>query len=175
MMRWFALLAVATSVAAVVSVVSVGFGRDPSVVSSQSVSRPAPELAGATLDGGRFDLAQQRGEVVLVNVWASWCGPCRTEYPVLAAAARDLGRRGLVVVGVNTQDTPTNARAFLREMGGAEYPSVRDDDGTRAVGWGTFGVPETFVVDRAGTVRSRVAGEVTAEWIDQNVVPLLER
>ena len=175
MMRWLGLVAVVAGVAAAVSVVSVGFGRDPSIVSSQSMSKPAPELAGATLEGGRFDLAEQRGKVVLVNVWASWCGPCRTEYPVLEAAARGLGPRGLVVVGINTQDTREKARAFLREMGGAVYPSVPDNDGTHAINWGTFGVPETFVVDRDGTVRARLAGEVTAEWIDQNVVTLLDR
>ncbi len=175
MMRWFGLVAAVTAVGAAVAVVSVGFGRDPSIVRSQAVSRPAPELTGATLDGGRFDLAQQRGQVVLVNVWASWCGPCRTEYPVLAAAARGLGPRGLVVVGINTQDTRAKAQEFVREMGGAAYPSVRDEDGTHAIDWGTFGVPETFVVDRDGTVRARLPGEVTAKWIDQYVVPLLER
>ncbi len=127
------------------------------------------------MERGRFDLAEQRGQVVLVNVWASWCGPCRTEFPVLAAAARDLGPRGLVVVGINTQDSREKAQAFLREMGGAAYPSLSDTDGTHAINWGTFGVPETFLVDRDGTVRERLAGEVTAEWIDQNVVPLLDR
>ncbi len=175
MMRWLGLVAVVVGVAAAVSVAAVGFGRDPSVVSSHVVSKPAPELAGPTLDRKRFDLAEQRGQVVLVNVWASWCGPCRTEYPVLVAAAEGLGPRGLVVVGINTQDSRDKAQAFLQELGGAAYPSVSDDDGTHAINWGTFGVPETFLVDRDGTVRTRLAGEVTAEWIDQNVVPLLDR
>ncbi len=174
MMRWLGFVAAVAVVAAAVSVASVGFGRDPSIVPSQALSKPAPELAGATLEGGRFDLDEKRGQVVLVNVWASWCEPCRAEYPVLEAAARGLGSRGLVVVGINTQDTGDKARAFVREMGGAAYPSVRDDDGTHAINWGTFGVPETFVVDRDGTVRARLPGEVTAEWIDQNVVPLLD-
>ena len=68
-----------------------------------------------------------------------------------------------------------DAEGFLREMGGEAYPSVVDVDGRHAVDWGTFGIPETFVVDDTGTVRARLVGEVTPQWIDQHVVPLLER
>lgn len=156
-----------------VAVLSTGFGRDPSVVPSTLIAKPAPALAGPTLDGGRFDLAALRGRVVLVNVWASWCPPCRAEYPVLVAASRALGPRGLSVVGINTQDNSDRARAFLQELGGEIYPSVLDANGRLAVQWGTFGVPETFVVDAAGNVRARGIGEVNAQWIDENVVPLL--
>lgn len=173
MRRWMLLAAVVAGVAALVAVLSDGFGRDPSVVPSNFVSEPAPALAGPTLDGGHYDLAQDPAEAVLVNVWASWCGPCKAEYPVLAAAAEGLGPRGLSVVGINTQDKPEDARAFLEEMGGEVYPSVADFDGRHAVDWGTFGIPETFVVDDTGTVRARLVGEVTPEWIDQFVVPLL--
>lgn len=165
---------VVVCVAAAVSVLSTGFGRDARVVPSAVVAEPAPGLAGATLDGGSYDLSRERGKVVLVNVWASWCGPCKAEYPVLVDAARGLRNRGLSVVGINTQDDPASARRFLDEMGGEVYPSVVDADGRLAVDWGTFGVPETFVVDKAGTVRARVVGEVTAAWIEQNVVPMLE-
>ncbi len=173
MKRWIVLAAV-LGVAAAVSVVSDGFGKDPSVVPSNFVSEPAPDLAGATLDGGRYDLHEDPADVVLVNVWASWCGPCKAEYPVLAAAARGLESRGLSVVGINTQDEPEDAKAFLREMGGEVYPSVLDDEGRHAVDWGVFGIPETFVVDSTGTVRARQVGEVTSAWIEQNVVPLLD-
>lgn len=174
MKRLLVLAAALAGVAAVVSVFSSGFGRDPSVVPSNFVSAPAPDLAGPTLGGGRYDLDRDPAEVVLVNVWASWCGPCRAEYPVLAAAARGLEARGLSVVGINTQDKPQDARAFLQEMGGEVYPSVVDVEGRHAVDWGTFGVPETFVVDATGTVRARKVGEVTSAWIDQHVVPLLD-
>ncbi|ANH39250.1 Thiol:disulfide interchange protein DsbE [Nocardioides dokdonensis FR1436] len=174
MRRWLVLAAAVLGIAAVVSVLSDGFGRDPSVVPSNFVAQPAPDLAGPTLDGGTYDLDEHRTEVVLVNVWASWCAPCRAEHPVLAAAAEGLGSRGLTVVGINTQDTPEKARAFLREMGGEAYPSVLDRDGRHAVDWGTFGVPETFVIDETGTVRARQVGEVTPAWIEQHVVPLLD-
>lgn len=174
MRRWLAMGTALVGVAAAVSVLATGFGRDPSVVPSNFVSEPAPALAGETLDGGHYDLAEDPADAVLVNVWASWCGPCRAEFPVLAAAARDLAPRGLSVVGVNTQDEREDAERFLAEMGGEAYPSVADRDGRHAVNWGTFGIPETFVVDDTGTVRARLVGEVTPEWIDQNVVPLLE-
>ena len=171
--RWFTLAMGVVTVALVVSVLATGFGRDPSVVPSNFVSKPAPQLAGVTLDGQQYDLRQDPGDVVLVNVWASWCGPCRDEYPVLEAAAQGLGPRGLSLVGINTQDSRPDAERFLAQMGGADYPSVVDLDGRHALDWGVFGVPETFVVDHTGTVRARLVGEVTPEWIDQNVVPLL--
>ncbi len=174
MRRWVVLAAAVLGIAAVVSVLSDGFGRDPSVVPSNFVAEPAPDLVGPTLDGGSYDLDDHRSEVVLVNVWASWCGPCRTEYPVLAAAAEGLRSRGLTVVGINTQDLSGKAEEFLRDMGGEVYPSVIDEDGRHAVEWGTFGVPETFVIDGTGTVRARQVGEVTPAWIDQHVVPLLD-
>lgn len=174
MRRWAVLGVALVAVAAAASVVAHGFGRDPSVVPSSFVSQQAPDLAGPTLDGGDYDLDEQLTPAVLVNVWASWCAPCRAEHPVLAAAVESLGPRGLSVVGINTQDRPEQARAFLREMGGAAYPSVVDQDGRHAVEWGTFGVPETFVLDGTGTVRAHLVGEVSPAWIDQHVVPLLE-
>jgi cytochrome c biogenesis protein CcmG/thiol:disulfide interchange protein DsbE len=174
-LRW-ALMLVLVVIAVVVAVVlSAGFGRDPTVVQSVLLDRPAPPLAGATLGGGRFDIGDHRGEVVLVNVWASWCGPCRDEYPVLEAADRQLGPRGLAVVGINTQDSETAAQAFLDELGGQNFPSVLDPDGRIAVEWGTFGVPETFVVDRDGRLRAKMVGPVTRQWINGNVVPLLDQ
>jgi cytochrome c biogenesis protein CcmG/thiol:disulfide interchange protein DsbE len=161
--------------AIVAAVLSTGFGRDPTVVQSVLLDRPTPPLAGPTLGGGRFDLGDHRGKVVLVNVWASWCVPCRQEYPVLEEADGALGSRGLQVVGINTQDTEADAKAFLDELGGENFPSVVDTDGRIAVEWGTFGVPETFVVDRDGRVRTKVVGAVTREWIAANVVLLLEQ
>jgi cytochrome c biogenesis protein CcmG/thiol:disulfide interchange protein DsbE len=79
----------------------------------------------------------------------------------------------LTVVGINTQDNDAEAQVFLDELGGANFPSVLDHDGRIAVDWGTFGVPETFVVDRDGRLRAKVVGAVTTEWIAANVGPLL--
>ena len=169
---WFVLvMAIAAVVAAVLS---VGLERDPTVVQSVLLDQPAPALSGPTLDGGTLALQDYRGDVVLVNVWASWCAPCRREYPVLEQASRKLTPHGLQVLGINTQDNMANAKAFLDELGGANFPSIVDPDGRIAVEWGTFGVPETFLVDREGRLRSRVIGEISSQWISANVVPLLD-
>lgn len=134
---------------------------------------PAPDLQGTTLDGGTFDLADWRGQVVLVNVWASWCVPCQQEQPLLVSSYRELAPRGLQIVGINVRDKPEQARAFMQEFGQAPWPSVQDPDGRHAVDWGTFALPETYLVDPDGTVVAKAVGELDAAWIQQNVAPLL--
>jgi len=169
---WIAVLAALAATVAVVF--SVGFGRDPSVVGSVLINKPAPPLHGTTLDGTTLDLRSYRGKLVLVNVWASWCAACRTEHPVLAATQQTYASRGLQIIGVDMSDKPADARRFLTEMGGAAYPSVQDPNAQIAIGWGTFGVPETYVVDRRGTIREKVVGAVSTAWVDTHVVPLLD-
>jgi cytochrome c biogenesis protein CcmG/thiol:disulfide interchange protein DsbE len=137
------------------------------------LDRPAPDLQGTTLDGETFDLADGRGQVVLVNVWASWCVPCQQEQPLLVSSYRELAPRGLQIVGINVRDKPEEARAFMQEFGQAPWPSVQDPDGRRAVDWGTFALPETYLVDVDGTVVAKAVGELDAAWIQQNVTPLL--
>lgn len=173
--RWPWLALAAAAGVAVTAVLGTGFGRDPSVVESVLLDKPAPPLAGPTLDGGRFDLADHRGRVVVINVWASWCEPCRREYPLLEQAARELGPRGVQLVGIDTQDTVEDAKAFLEEMGGENFPNVLDPDSRVALEWGVFGVPETFVVDRNGWLRAKHIGELPPGWIDAAVLPLLGR
>ena len=134
---------------------------------------PAPPLAGTTLDGGAFDLADWRGQVVLVNVWASWCVPCQQEQPLLVSSYRELAPRGLQIVGINVRDKPEEARAFMQKFGQAPWPSVQDPDGRRAVDWGTFALPETYLVDSGGTIVAKAVGELDAAWIRDNVAPLL--
>jgi cytochrome c biogenesis protein CcmG/thiol:disulfide interchange protein DsbE len=148
-------------------------GSDPDAGESVLVGHPAPALSGRTLDGARFDLARWRGEIVLVNVWGSWCGPCRQEQPLLAAAYSSLQARGLHMVGIDVKDRTADARAFLATYGQATWPSVADPDGAHAVDWGTFALPETYLVGRDGTVVAKSVGPVTADWIDREVVPLL--
>jgi cytochrome c biogenesis protein CcmG, thiol:disulfide interchange protein DsbE len=137
------------------------------------VGRPAPVLAGPTLAGGSLDLADLRGGVVLVNVWASWCGPCRQELPLLVTAERRLGARGLALVGIDIRDGRRQAREVLAAAAGDPARSVVDPQGVLAARWQVAGVPETIVVDAHGIVRSRHLGTVTERWIDEVVVPLL--
>ena len=135
----------------------------------------APALRGTGFDGQVVDLSDLRGNVVLVNIWASWCAPCRREMPLLASIARQQADGGLRVVGVNTNDRREAAQDFLADIGGSgRVLHIYDPDGEHAVEWGSRGVPETFVVDARGRVVERHFGEVTQEWLQKSVLPLLD-
>ncbi|MFI7427677.1 TlpA family protein disulfide reductase [Micromonospora sp. NPDC049836] len=134
----------------------------------------APALTGTTLDGARFDLAALHGQVVLVNVFASWCGPCRDELPLLAETARRWSPNGLRVVGLNLRDGPDAVRALLQEARAGDALTVLPDpDGARAIEWGVRGVPETYLVDRDGRIVAHQPGVVTRQWLDDRLSPLL--
>lgn len=125
------------------------------------------QVSGTTLDGAHFDLADQRGKVVVVNVWGSWCAPCRAEAKTLAAAAADLTPQGVVFVGINTRDTSKDsARAFDRTYG-ITYPSIYDPFGKTLVAFrGTItptAIPSTIVIDPQGRIAASVLGELTSK------------
>ncbi|MCU7730286.1 TlpA family protein disulfide reductase [Actinoplanes sp. KI2] len=150
---------------------STGGRRD--IPQAQPRDEPAPALRGTTLTGSSFDLARQHGKVVLVNVWASWCDPCRQELPALAAAQRQWAAQGFTVAGIDMRDNVESARRMLTEAGAQDLTSVTDPQGAAAVAWGARGVPESFLVDRSGRVRWWVQGEVDAGWLRQQVPELL--
>ncbi|MCL4545014.1 MAG: TlpA family protein disulfide reductase [Chloroflexi bacterium] len=118
----------------------------------------APDFTLTLFDGDSFRLAEQRGKVV-VNFWASWCVPCRNETPRLEAAARQYQSRGLLVVGVDTEDTATDARAFIRQFG-LTYPTGPDQGLTITQAYGVSGLPTTFFVSRTGQIERRWLGEL---------------
>lgn len=124
---------------------------------------PAPRLSGRTLDGDEYDLRDDTGHVVVVNVWGSWCGPCREETPDLVRLARAYEARGVRFVGVDTRDNAAAANAFVRAFD-VPYPSVVDDGTVTLQLRGvvpTSAVPSTIVVDGSGRVAARVIGRVT--------------
>jgi cytochrome c biogenesis protein CcmG/thiol:disulfide interchange protein DsbE len=170
--RLWRMLALLVTVA-VVGLVLVTRLEGPPPTRSVLLGAPARSLTGTTLDGGTFDLADWRGQVVLVNVWASWCVPCQQEQPLLVSSYRELAPRGLHIVGINVRDEPEEARAFMQKFGQAPWPSVQDPDGRRAVDWGTFALPETYLVDTSGTIVAKAVGELDTAWIRDNVTPLL--
>ena len=122
---------------------------------------PAPAVTFSTFDGRRVTLTDLRGHAVVLNFWAAWCVPCREEAPLLEGVWKEYRGRGLVVLGVDTQDLANPAREFLKQFG-ITYPNVRDPDGTVAHLFGTTGVPETFFIDADGRIRGKFPGEQVA-------------
>ncbi|MGH3431602.1 MAG: TlpA family protein disulfide reductase [Thermocrispum sp.] len=125
---------------------------------------PAPELAGSTLEGRQLSLADLRGHVVVLNVWGSWCVPCREEAPDLARLARETEADGVRFLGIDTRDNKAAARAFVRNFE-IPYPSLFDPDGKLMLAFSGViplsAVPSTIVIDPEGRVAARVVGKVT--------------
>jgi cytochrome c biogenesis protein CcmG/thiol:disulfide interchange protein DsbE len=136
--------------------------------------RPAaPALALPRLDGrGQSSLASHRGTVVVLNYWASWCDPCRSESPLLQRWHRRLARQGGTVLGVDLLDVDSDARDFIRKYG-LTYPMLRDRNGQTQGDFGVAGYPETFVIDRRGRVVALKRGPVDDAWLRAKVAPLL--
>jgi cytochrome c biogenesis protein CcmG, thiol:disulfide interchange protein DsbE len=144
---------------------------DPSRIPSALIGRPAPQTALPALDGlvangsqvPGLDPKMFQGKVSLVNVWASWCVPCHDEAPLLTQLGQD---KRLQLVGINYKDSPDNARRFLGRYGNPFGIVGVDGNGRAAIEWGVYGVPETFIVGRDGTILYKLVGPVTPENID---------
>lgn len=147
----------------------VGIGRDPSLLRSALIDRSAPAIAGPTIAGDNFDLADVRGNVTIVNFWASWCVECRREHPDFVRVAERYRDQPVALVGVIFQDDPAAARAYMTEMGG-DWPNALDPEGRIAIDYGVYGVPETFLIDASGVIRAKVVGRIDEltlrAWID---------
>jgi thiol-disulfide isomerase/thioredoxin len=138
--------------------------------------KQAPDLAGTTLDGSPFSLADLRGQVVVLNVWASWCAPCRAEAPGLEKVSNELAGEGVRFVGINTRDTDDNARAFERRFG-ISYPSLIDRDGALLLRFKETlppqAIPTTLVIDRGGRMAARALTPLTEERLRDLVTPIV--
>lgn len=143
-------------------------GRNPAEVPSVLIDKPVPTFSLAPLEGlladGKpvpgFSNADLKGRVTVVNVWASWCAPCRQEHPLLVDLAKDPSIR---VVGINQRDNPDNARRFLGTLGNPYSAVGVDPNGRASIDWGVYGVPETFIVGSDGTIRHKHIGPLTPE------------
>jgi cytochrome c biogenesis protein CcmG/thiol:disulfide interchange protein DsbE len=166
----------ATALVALLSYGVVSAGPDTSIddriAAGDRVAAPVSELR--QLGGkGTGSLADRRGQVVVLNVWASWCPPCRSEMPLLQRTHDKIASQGGVVLGIDSQDLSDDALKFLREMR-IEFPSLRDRDGEYAQALGTNQLPETFLVDRDGRIAALRRGPVDQAWLDRHLTPLLE-
>jgi len=140
---------------------------------TQPTSGPAPDFAVTTFDGAEIRLSDLRGQVVVVNFWASWCIPCKDEAPVLQAAWEKYRDRGVVILGVAYVDTPTNSLAFIDEFS-ITYPNA-SDAGTRVSdAYHITGVPETFIIDRDGNIAQFYYAQVTEPTLSNTLDRLIE-
>ncbi len=175
-MRWYYFLP-AVLFLGLVAVFGISLVRSPdsTTQSSPLLDKPAPHLPLPTLDAKTSaflpaDLAS--GHVTVLNVWASWCVPCRAEAPALAALA---ARSDIALYGLVYKDTPAKARAFLDETGNPYRRIDLDADGRAGIEWGITGVPETFVIDGKGIVRLRYAGPLVGSALSEIVMPAIEK
>ena len=145
---------------------------DAAIARDERAPAPALELP-ALSGGGGPSLADLRGQVVVLNFWASWCGPCKDEAPLLERWHRRLEADDGTVLGVNVQDASGKAREFTRENG-LTFPSLRDGPGESMEAFGVARLPETFVIDRQGRIAAASRGVVDARFLRENVEPLLK-
>jgi cytochrome c biogenesis protein CcmG/thiol:disulfide interchange protein DsbE len=151
-----------------------GLGRNPDEIPSVLVGRPVPVFALPPIQGRRLGLSNAHlpGEVSLVNVFASWCTPCRAEHPLFM----QLARSGVVPIhGLNYKDRPADAARWLDSLGDPYTRTGADIDGRVAIDWGVYGVPETFVIGADGRIAYKHIGLVTQAVLTETILPLVER
>ncbi len=148
-------------------------GKDISRIPSTLIDKPMPEFSLPPIAGRGDGLstADLKGRVALVNVFASWCLPCRQEHPILMR----LKQEGFEVYGINFKDKPADALRFLDELGDPFTRIGADTDGRAAIEWGVYGYPESFVVDRAGRIRYKHIGPIMPDDLETTIRPILER
>ena len=170
-LRWSLPLAV---FAIIVAFLFVGLFRDPREVPSPLIGKPAPSFSLAELHkpDQRLTSADMRGQVWLLNVWASWCVSCREEHPFLVALAK---ANVVPVIGLAYKDDPADGRKWLASNGDPYKTSIVDRDGRVGIDFGVYGVPETFVIDKSGIIRYKQIGPLTADALDTTILPLVRK
>ena len=170
---WLFLLPLAVAVG-LGAMFAAGLNHDPSILPSALLDKPAPAFTLPSLPGSdrpglsRADLG---GKAMLVNVFASWCVPCRVEQPLLVR----LANQGVTIMGIDYKDRPQDVKDWLGEMGDPFTRIGSDADGRVAIDWGVYGVPETYVIDKAGTIVYKFVGPLQPHDLDRKVLPLLEK
>ena len=172
-LRIYVTVLVVVGVLALTALMALGLANRSPVTGRSGVTRidkPAPPINMPLYSGDGIVAADYAGKPVVVNFWASWCGPCRQEAPIFERLSQEYGERGVLFIGVNIQDSEADAEAYLREYD-ITYPNGRDEDGSISVDYGVIGIPVTFFINRDGVVQRRWAGVMREtqlrEWIDE--------
>ena len=134
----------------------------------------APELELENLAGETESLATYRGEVVMVNLWATWCPPCIAEIPMLQEYYEDHRADGFVMLGIDSQEPPEQVEKYITTTG-VSYPIWIDERGDAGLAFSSFSLPASFVIDREGTVRLAWAGQVSRSMLEKHVTPIIEQ
>jgi cytochrome c biogenesis protein CcmG, thiol:disulfide interchange protein DsbE len=161
--------------AGLIAVFALSLNRDPGLIQSVLIDKPAPQFDLPAVEGTGvpgFDTAALVGEVTVVNVFASWCIPCRDEHPVLEELKRQTGVR---LFGMNQKDEPRNVGAFLAELGNPFAAIGGDFNGRTSIDWGVYGVPETFIVDAKGIIRFKHIGPLTLDDLASEIIPAIAK
>lgn len=148
-------------------------GKDISTLPSAMIDKPVPEFDLAPIEGRKLGLksGDLKSGLSLVNVWASWCPPCRVEHPFLMT----LAEKGVTIYGINYRDKPADALRFLRNLGDPYKRIGADTTGRVSIDWGIYGYPETFLVDQTGRIRYRHVGPISSEVIENVFNPLMDK
>ena len=174
-MRWLTIAPIALFAALAIGF-ALGLGQRPDIIPSPLIDQEAPQFTLPALPG-RADGGLSKDDLighgpVLLNVFASWCIPCRAEHPQLMALARD---HGLRIVAINYKDKPEDAAAWLKNLGDPFTKIGRDDTGRVSIDWGVYGVPESFIVDREGRIRYKHVGPMDAHDVATKILPAIRK
>ena len=158
--------------AALIGVLFLGLGKNPNEIRTPLIGKTAPTFVLQEVGTKQtIDLAQLRGKPVVLNFWATWCGPCWEEHPVLVANARML-QPNVQFLGVVFQDSDEKILGFLQQRG-SSYPTVVDDKGKTAIAYGVGGIPETYFIDAEGVIRAKYNGPMSTDILQQKLKTVL--
>jgi len=152
---------------------AIGLKLDPKEVPSPLIDKPAPAFALPRLDNPQqtIGVADMKGKVWLLSVWASWCVSCRAEHEVVKELAR---LKEIDIIGLNYKDDPEDAARWLRALGNPYVTSAMDRDGRVGIDWGVYGVPESFLVDKQGVIRYKQIGPIDEKALREKILPLIQ-
>jgi cytochrome c biogenesis protein CcmG, thiol:disulfide interchange protein DsbE len=158
--------------AVLVIFLAIGLTRDPHEIPSPLIGKPAPDFSAPVLDNPALKLTKQDmlGKVWLLNTWASWCVACREEHPLLVEFSKD---KPLPIVGLDYKDKDQDGQMWLTRFGNPYDVAIADRDGRIGINFGVYGVPESFLVDKAGVIRYKQIGPFTTEVLQNKLLPMI--